>query len=97
MCQKYKQYLKLVLRMLFVFFAAVRLKCNTFEMAVPMECSEIRMYGNNDELLKTKEIFRGTEEVTLQEETAYVIVEEVKTDGLRQKPLLSEKIDTRIG
>lgn len=66
-------------------------------MAVPMECSEIRMYGNNNELLKTKEIFRGTEEVTLQEETAYVIVEEVKTDGLRQKPLLSEKIDTRIG
>ena len=66
-------------------------------MAVPMERSEIRMYGNNNGLLKTKEIFGGTEEVTLQEETAYVIVEEVKTDGLCQKPLLSEKIDTRIG
>lgn len=50
-------------------------------MAVPVERAEIRMYGKNSELLKTKEIFGGTEEVTLQEETAYVIVEEVKTDG----------------
>ena len=59
----------------------------SLEIARPIEHVQVRIYSDKNELLETKEISRGIEEVTLQEGTAYVIVEEAKTDGGLQRSL----------
>ena len=50
-------------------------------MAKPVERTRVRMYNDRNELLKEKEISGETEETVLEEETAYVIVEEEKAGG----------------
>lgn len=59
----------------------------SLEMAEPVEQIQARMYSEENELLETRKISRGTEEVALQEGTAYVIVEEVKKDGSIKRSL----------
>lgn len=53
----------------------------SLKMAHPVERVHVRMYDDKDELLKEQEISKGAEEVSLSEETAYVIVEEEASDN----------------
>lgn len=55
------------------------------KMSFPVERISLREYSGEHELLNVREIPRGTGEVTLQEGTAYVMVEEEKTDGGLQR------------
>lgn len=59
----------------------------SLKMAVPAERVGVRMYNDKDELLKKEEVLRGTEEVSVSEETAYVIVEEEASDGRIKRSL----------
>lgn len=59
----------------------------SLKMAVPVERVGVRMYNDKDELLKKEEVLRGTEEVSVSEETAYVIVEEEASDGRIKRSL----------
>lgn len=59
----------------------------SLEMGIPVERVCVRMYNDEDELLKKEEVLRGTEEVFLSEETAYVIVEEEASDGRIKRSL----------
>lgn len=59
----------------------------SLEMAKPVERTQVRMYNDRNELLKETEISGGTEETVLEEETAYVIVEEEKAGGSVQRSL----------
>ena len=50
-------------------------------MAVPVEKVRVYMYNEQNMLLGTQEITKAADKVMLQRETAYIIVEEEKTDG----------------
>lgn len=59
----------------------------SLKMAVPVKRVCVRMYNDKDELLKKEEVLGGTEEVSVSEETAYVIVEEEASDGRIKRSL----------
>lgn len=59
----------------------------SLEVADPVEQVYVYMYNERMKLLEEREIPRGMEKVSLQEETAYVIVEEKKRDGQIQRSL----------
>lgn len=59
----------------------------SLKMDIPVKRVCVRMYNGKDELLKKEEVLRGTEEVSLSEETAYVIVEEETSDGRIKRSL----------
>lgn len=59
----------------------------SLKMAAPVEKLCIRMYNDRDELLREEEIRRGMEEISVQEETAYVIVEEKTANGNTKRSL----------
>lgn len=59
----------------------------SLKMAVPVERVGVHMYNDKDELLKKEEVLRETEEISVSEETAYVIVEEEASDGRIKRSL----------
>jgi hypothetical protein len=59
----------------------------SLEMAVPVEKVRVYMYNEQNMLLGTQEITKAADKVMLQRETAYIIVEEEKTDGQIRRSL----------
>ncbi len=57
------------------------------KMAVPVEKISLLEYSEEHELLREREIPRGTLTAALQEETAYVMVEEKKEDGSTKRSI----------
>ena len=63
----------------------------SLEMAIPVERVQVRMYNHENELLEAREISKETEELILQEGTAYVIVEEAKAGGKLRRSLYNRE------